>query len=679
MEGYWNITVIARTYSNTTYDYIIIIVDLTCPIITNIIPSNNSYLNSSDVTVSWTGSDNFCVDHSEIRIDSGSWFNVGTSTSYTFVGLGEGSHTVDVRVYDVAGNYDSARVTFYIDLTSPTVTITFPANGSYFNITDVTIYWTGDDNMGVDHYEVRIDSGSWIDVGTGTNYTFSGFDEGNHTVRVRVVDVAGNVHVETLCFVIDLSPPTVSIMHPDAYYDNEAYVSWYAEDNASYVCRVEIYLNGSLCATYVYGVNMTSIHYFDLPDGKYNISVVVHDAVNHTSEDHILVVFDTTRPNIILSSPENNTWHNKTDIILAWSGNDNFGIDHYEIRVDDEEWINVGMSTNYVLNLSEGSHDIMLKAIDLAGNTRVVTVRITIDVTPPSIILVEPSTDIVSSSTIRIKWGMLDNFEIQYVKLYVDAALIYVGNDTEYVYQATDGWHIICVIAYDRAGNTARAAKTILVDTTEPIIAITCPADGQYINTSTVAITWEYEELNLDHLEMRIDYGEWVNIGNNTTIVVELEDGRHIVEVKIYDVAGNIAKDSVIFTVDTTPPTITILEPENNSEVTDETITIRLYVSDANLDKVLIRTDGGWIELQGNEYTVSLNKGENRIWIRATDKAGNTRTVVLIVTLKKIQLMPYVFLALIPIISLAVFLGKRKKRKKAHMEQAEGKSETYSI
>ncbi|RLG83310.1 MAG: hypothetical protein DRO18_08030, partial [Thermoprotei archaeon] len=86
-------------------------------------------------------------------------------------------YTVDVSAYpdyavlnltlltnSVAGDIDMFTIFIIRDKISPTATFTSPANGSYFNVTEVTVQWSGTDNVGMDHYEVRIDGATWIDV-----------------------------------------------------------------------------------------------------------------------------------------------------------------------------------------------------------------------------------------------------------------------------------------------------------------------------------------------------------------------------------------------------------------------------------------------------------------------------------------------------------------------------------
>jgi hypothetical protein len=43
----------------------------------------------------------------------------------------------------------------------------------------------------VDHYEVKLDDGAWTNIGTQTNYEFSGLIDGNHTFNIKAVDADG--------------------------------------------------------------------------------------------------------------------------------------------------------------------------------------------------------------------------------------------------------------------------------------------------------------------------------------------------------------------------------------------------------------------------------------------------------------------------------------------------------
>jgi hypothetical protein len=97
----------------------VIKIDKPAPTMTITSPSPSYEIKSSNVSVTWTGSDEFSgISHYEIRLDGGSWTSVGTNTTYTFTGLSDGSHMVDIKAADKAGNTNQDTVNFIIN-TSP--------------------------------------------------------------------------------------------------------------------------------------------------------------------------------------------------------------------------------------------------------------------------------------------------------------------------------------------------------------------------------------------------------------------------------------------------------------------------------------------------------------------------------------------------------------------------------
>jgi len=92
--------------------------DKTAPTIMITSPSLGSVIKSSRVTVTWTASDNVSgINHYEVRpSDESNWFN-GTATSYIYNEFGQGTHTIEVKAIDNAGNTNQ-ETTKYIMNTS---------------------------------------------------------------------------------------------------------------------------------------------------------------------------------------------------------------------------------------------------------------------------------------------------------------------------------------------------------------------------------------------------------------------------------------------------------------------------------------------------------------------------------------------------------------------------------
>ncbi|MEM2111449.1 MAG: Ig-like domain-containing protein [Candidatus Bathyarchaeia archaeon] len=94
-----------------------------------------------------------------------------------------------------------------IDAEEPMVFITFPLNGSELRSSTITVRWNGTDKIsGIDYYNLRLDYGSWVSLGTKTTYILTKLNDGEHTIEVEAYDKAGNTNRSTVTFTINTSP-----------------------------------------------------------------------------------------------------------------------------------------------------------------------------------------------------------------------------------------------------------------------------------------------------------------------------------------------------------------------------------------------------------------------------------------------------------------------------------------
>lgn len=184
----------------------------------------------------------------------------------------------------------------------------------------------------------------------------------------------------------------------------------------------------------------------------------------------------SSKPTIQITSPED-MYVNTTQITITWTADDpDNDIDHYELYVD-ETLINSNISadiTSYTINISEGTHQITLIAIDEAGNSASDSKILIVDVTPPKILILSPHTGTtINSSTVIVKWNITDNLAgVDHIEIYVDDELVDAGispDKTSYTITLASGTHKILLKAYDKAGNSNSALILIRVNTTESI------------------------------------------------------------------------------------------------------------------------------------------------------------------------------------------------------------------
>ena len=148
----------------------------------------------------------------QCQIDGGGYG--ACPASYT--GLGQGSHTFNVRAVDAAGNIDAtpAARTWTVDTVAPNTTLTpVPSPGN-----DTTPTFTFTSNEAGSTFQCRVDGAAFA---TCTSpLTTSVLGDGAHTFDVRAVDAAGNVDATpaSQTFTVDTAAPNTTIT-PDRLAD----------------------------------------------------------------------------------------------------------------------------------------------------------------------------------------------------------------------------------------------------------------------------------------------------------------------------------------------------------------------------------------------------------------------------------------------------------------------------
>ncbi|MEW5947464.1 MAG: PQQ-binding-like beta-propeller repeat protein [bacterium] len=119
-----------------------------------------------------------------------------------------------VRAADAAGNEDDNTVEMSavpVDTTSPTIQITYPADGSILNSTLITVNGT------TDPYSTLTLNGNTIVVQTDGTFTTSvSLAEGSNTLQFVAEDPSGNKGYLNLSVTVDTTPPVATITSPAA-------------------------------------------------------------------------------------------------------------------------------------------------------------------------------------------------------------------------------------------------------------------------------------------------------------------------------------------------------------------------------------------------------------------------------------------------------------------------------
>jgi len=659
-DGVHEIVVYANdTVGNLGSYRILVNVDNTPPTVIIVAPDNNSIVigiveinistNDPHGNTTWVVIDGVAV---------ASWDGTGNFIySWNTSGLYGRSCEIIAYSNDSVGNIGSYRIILKV------FGIASPKNNSYLNDTSVTVEWYYSEDLFQMQIYLNCVLVDTVDANV-TRYDLF-LDEGAWNITLLAFGISGDKFSDTVIVFVDLTPPSIAILHPSSMYVNSTFVEiiWDYSDNSGVNCCY-VYVDGETTC-----VGLNTSHIVSLDEGSHQVGVIVIDVAGNVKRYLFELVVDLTAPILLTISPANNTYTNGT---ITWAFIDSYGIDHYEICVDNGSWI-VVLEEKYILT-EYGEHTVRVKAVDPAGNIAICTIYVTVDFIPPEIFLIKPENlTAYFTNQIVISWECWDNYGISRFVIQYDNISISPPNNS-LVLTLPEGKHVIVLKAVDFAGNTKIVTIIIYIDLTPPRIEITSPADCQYLNTTKVYLSWEYVEINLDHFEVRVDFGEWTSVGRNTSCTLLLDDGQHIVEVAIVDIAGNRETDNITIYIDTEPPTIHVLKPENNSKVYTQEVTIEFEVSDnVAIDNIYVLIGDERVNISGHTVVVSLSKGRNIILIKAMDKAGNVRNALLVLYYEG---GPMTILAkYVPIISYCVIIAlifliiKKRRGKKARVKE----------
>jgi parallel beta-helix repeat protein len=168
--------------------------------------------------------------------------------------------------------------------------------------------------------------------------------------------------------------------------------------------------------------------------------------------------------------------------------------------------------------------------------------------------------------------------------------------------------------------NTDHYPLTIPYETKPPTITILSPENKTY-SVNILPLTFTVDETTIS-MGYSLDGQAVVPITGNSTLPA-LSDGSHHVTVYANDTFDNMGSSTVYFTADITPPTITILSPENKTYSMDA-ISLTFTVSES-ISWIGYSLDGqANTTITGNTTLTGLSDEMHGIRVYARDIAGNT-------------------------------------------------------
>ncbi|ECO3183572.1 Ig domain protein [Salmonella enterica subsp. enterica] len=616
----------------------------------------------------------------------------------------EGLHTLTVEATDAAGNTARQNLSFTIDitLTTPTIELAPDQDTGQIkndNLTSVTqpLFVLGQIDKDVQHVVLNIEyNGTFKTVvltesADGWRYRpDAALGDGSYKLTVTVTDAAGNQQTSApLTVTIDstLTTPTIELAagedsgtvgdrltnHARPVFD----INQIDADATRVIVKVTY--NGK---THEEAAVLTNGQWRFTPsaswaDGTYQLAVVVEDLAGNVKEsaplevridttttiNNIVLLNDTGVPDDQLTKVSKPSFRIEVpgDVVqvrVTLDGGANWNV----IRKNaDGQWIFDSPNT-----LVDGTYTLRVEATDEAGNiaNKDLVFNIDTNIQVPTIAL-DAGQDTGANTADNITNISRPTFTIGNVDPDVIKVVVTIdGHD----YNATkvgagwqftsgnalsDGSYNITVTVEDMAGNTATSKPLpVLIDTTAEIESVTLVTDSgdSDVDNITKVDKPQFSIVTADditHVRVKIDNaanwieltkggdGRWIfNVGS------ALPDGKHSLLVDVTDIAGNVAQETLQFTIDTTlrEPTIVLDPTHDTGDDTNDNLTrinkpvFIIGNVDNDVSHIVVHIDGRdyTIENTGGNLTFTpdkpLSDGQHTISVTVTDIAGNTKT-----------------------------------------------------
>lgn len=344
---------------------------------------------------------------------------------------------------------------------------------------------------------------------------------------------------------------------------------------------------------------------------------------------------DVIPPEIVIDTPIFDAFISSENVTMTWTVTDDLiGVDSQWVRLDDGEWILVDVGSEYTFTyITEGPHQLWVKASDVAGNENMTFVNITIDMTSPEVWMVTPLDGAAFNVTdVEIEFNASDALSgIISFSISVDGdGPVNVGTDKKITLtNLSEGSHSVNVTAIDGAGVEGHVGITIIIDLTAPDLDIIHPTDGMTVIYDRINASWVGDggpSGIMDYL-YSIDGENLTNIGHATEKMIEdLESGTHKLRIVCYDGAGNFISMTSEFTVDTNASVVSITYPADGSylNMTSFDSTWIINGMTQRVDAVEYRIDSGnWTTATFTGVAIlDLEEGSHILDVRALDIKG---------------------------------------------------------
>ena len=445
------------------------------------------------------------------------------------------------------------------------------------------------DSSGIEGFWMSTDGQEWqwfnwkgsrFGIAIPSSYSGSGY------ALFSVVDSAGNhTQVEASVRPADTVPPRITNVQAVPGTGNTAQITWATDEPSD--SYVEYWIPGQM-ANRAGTSDLTTNHVVaigGLVSGSvYYYRVVSTDAAGNRGQSadmyFAMAASDTTPPTISRVQATATGW-DSANITWATDEASDQWVEYWASGIGMNRQGSAAMSTSHsvaITGLRSGvTYFYHVVSTDAAGN-RAQSPDMTfwlqpVDTTPPVLSRIEASA--VGSDRVAVTW-LTDEPSDQWVEYWASgismnrqgSATMSTSHSVTITGLRTGVTYYYRAVSSDSAGNRAQSPDMSFrlqpADNTPPTVSIRINGGAQFTNNSTVQLEVFAQDDSTGALQMSVrddlsGFGAWQPYAAYTTWRMSSGEGRRTITVKVRDASGNEGQASAAITLDSRPPSISLV------------------------------------------------------------------------------------------------------------------------